>query len=104
MKQRIKIPRETSIGAYPYKLVYTENKLADTNNLGTTSTTRLTIDIEPNMHDRVKAVTLWHEYLEGINDVSRLGLECKDMDCIAHGIVQILMDSWKLEFDWSDIT
>ena len=98
---KIKVPKRIKLGAYCYDLGYESNLATDKHFCGTIRFQRLKINIEPNMPESVKNVTLLHELFEGISDMYRCGLEDENCERLAQGMADFLFNSLGIEFDWS---
>ena len=100
---KVKVPKKIKLGTYLYDLVYEPNLAADKQLCGHIRYQRLKINIEPNMDDSVKNVTLLHELFEGISDIYRCGLEDENCERLAQGMADFLFNSLGIELDWSEI-
>ena len=101
---KVKIPKEIKVGVYTYTIIFKPHLHADFGVYGRLEGTRLTIEIEPDMPDSIKGVTLLHELNHICGDVFAVKLDEPSNDSVAHCVAELLFNNLNIEFDWSLIT
>ena len=101
---KIKIPREIRVGAHKYKVVYWPDLGVDENLCGVSRHRKTVIGVDPVYNPTQQVQILLHETLHAIDRIYGCELSEGNIDRIAEGLTDVLVDSFDVEFDWSDIT
>ncbi len=100
---RIRLPNKIKIGVYQYFIKYIPHLHRDFNVYGRVCTNAGLIELDLDMPDIIKYVSLLHELIHAISDCYSLRLSDDDTDRLAQGLAQVFFNNWGIEFDWSDI-
>jgi len=103
MKTVIKIPKQIQIGGHTYQVFYKPYLSSDSGNRGRINHRKQVIHIEPENPISQQNVTILHEIIHFTENIFSLNLTDEDTDRISEGLLQVLSDSFGIEFDWSDI-
>ena len=61
------------------------------------------IELEPALLPSVLLFVLLHEVLHIIEDKGYIHIDESDISRFAEGVAELLVNNWKIEFDWSKI-
>ena len=100
---KIKIPKQIKVSSFVYELVLAENLARDHQLLGQCLSDSVIMTIDSKTSPQTKDVTLLHEIVHAINDVYNCGLEEPNIDRIAHGLADVLKNSFNIELDWEGL-
>ena len=100
---KIKVPRKIKVSSFVYELVLAENLTRDHQLLGQCLSDSVIMKIDPKTPPQTRDVTLMHEIVHAINDVYNCGLEEPNIDRIAHGLADVLKNSFNIELDWEGL-
>ena len=100
---KVIIPNQIKVSSFVYELVLAENLTRDHQLLGQCLSDSVIIKIDPKTSLQTKDVTLLQEIVHAINDVYNCGLEEPNIDRIAHGLADVLKNSFNIELDWEGL-
>ena len=100
---KIKIPTEIKCGAHIYHVHFDEKILLAKQYTGITEHDEFIIGIEPRLKSTNRDECLIHEILEVVKRIYSIELGHDDLDRMAEGLLDVLHNSFGLEFDWSEI-
>lgn len=100
---KVKVPKEIRIGVYHYFIRHLPYLHRDFNIYGRVCTNAELIELDLDMPDTIKTVSLLHELIHAICDSYCVRLSDEDTDRIAQGLAQILLNNWGIQFDWSEM-
>ena len=100
---KIVIPKQIQIGGHIYKVKYKPYLSKDVGTRGSINHRKQEIYIEPENPLSQKNATILHEIIHFIEAVFDLDLADETADRISEGLLQVLSDSFGIEFDWSNI-
>jgi len=98
---KVKVPEQIKVSSMVYDVTLVDNLERDFKLLGQCLTGVGVITIDPKTPEQVKAVTLLHEIVHAINDIYCCSLNEGDIERLAHGLADVLRNSFSIEFDWS---
>ncbi len=100
---KVKIPPEIKVGIYNYQVKYTPNLHRDAAVYGRVCTNAGVLELDLDMPDHIKYTTFWHEVIHIVQDCYRLSLSDDDVDRLAQGLSQILLNNLGIELDFKEI-
>lgn len=100
---KIKVPRYIRIGVHSYRISFSRYLKDYGEGDGATQHIRQELIVSPELPASQKAVTLMHEALHLINKNYRCQLEEPNIDRLAEGLAEFLLNNLDIEFVWSEI-
>lgn len=100
---KVKIPRQIKLGTHCYKIRYNPMLWHIESLKGSANHITQIIEIDPVLAPSQQLVTLLHEINHIINDNFRCKLDDDEIDKMAQGVAELLVNNFGLSFDWSDI-
>ncbi len=97
---KIKVPRQIKVSSMVYDVILTDSLEKDYKLLGQCLTDTGVIKVDSKSKLQVKDATLLHEIIHAISDVYRCDLEESNIERIAHGLADVLKNSFGVEFEW----
>jgi hypothetical protein len=100
---KLKIPPVIKIGTHPYKVQLRNNLFFDENKLGSVDHRIQLIEVDPTIAFTVRNQTFFHEVVHIIERVYGLVINEDDVDRLSQGICEVLVNSFNIKFDWTNI-
>ena len=100
---KIKIPQKIKLGIHEYQIRYNSVLWHEEALKGSANHLKEVIDIDPHLAPNQKIVTLLHEINHIINDQYSCKLDEAEINSMAEGMAELLIDNLFIEFDWSTI-
>ena len=100
---KVKVPSKIKIGVHAYEVRYNPLLWHEESLKGCANHLRQTIEIDTHLAESQKLVTFLHEVNHIINDNYRCKLDEDEIDKMASGFAELLVNNLGIEFVWSDI-
>lgn len=100
---KIKVPSNYKFLSQNYTISFASHLWHDEHDAGQAIHRTGQIKIDPSINKSEWLVTLNHELIEVMKHHLSLKLDHDDLDRIALGFANFMVEGLKLEFDWSDI-
>ena len=100
---KLVIPPEIKIGINRYQVTFKPHLNVDEHRTGSVNFRTGLIEIEPAMMESVRVVSLLHELIHAISYSYSLSFDDADIDRLAEGLAELLVNNWGIEFDWRKI-
>ena len=100
---KVKVPRQIKLGTHLFDIIFSDTVRSDEGLAGLTHHRKQIIEIEKVQPLSQKAVILLHEVLHIIDRQYGCELEERNVDRVAQGIAEFLMENLGIEFDWQDV-
>lgn len=97
------MPQVIKIATHSYRVEYNPLLWYEEGLKGCVNHIREVIQIDPRLSESQKVVTFLHEVNHVISDVFHCKLDDDEIDKIAEGTAELLVDNLDLQFDWSEI-
>jgi len=99
---KVQIPNQITIGCHKYSLYFSNVIDADGHD-GTTQHRLQQIWIAPKLPESRLCVALLHEVLHNICEAYCVRINENEVDALAEGLGQFLLNNLEIKFDWSKI-
>ena len=100
---KIKIPNKVKIASHEYRIEFNPLLWHEEGLKGCANHIKQKIQVDPVLAPSQKLTTLLHEINHIISEVYRCKLDEDEIDKMAQGMAELLVDNWGIELDWSDI-
>ena len=100
---KVIIPKQIKVSAQEYEIELVTNLENDYDLWGQCLTGRGVLKIEAGTNPAGRTQTFLHEVMHAINDIYTCRVEEDNIDRMAQGLRDVLVDSLGIEFDWGEI-
>ena len=94
---------QIKIGINHYSIIFKPHLNVDEHHTGSVNFRTGLIEIEPAMMESIRVVSLLHELIHAISYGYAISLDDADIDRLAEGVAELLVNNWRLKFDLSQI-
>ena len=101
MKIKVKVPKVIKIATHQYRVEFNPLLWHEENLKGCANHLKQKIQVDPVLAPSQRLVTLLHEINHIISDVYRCKLDEDEIDKVAQGYADLLVNNLGIEFDWS---
>lgn len=100
----IKVPKEIKMGVHPYQIRFNRYLWMEEQLQGSVNRIKQIVEIEADLPQSQRNVTLLHEVIHIINDIYSLRIDDDAIDRLAQGWAEFLFDNLGIKFNWDGIS